>query len=1230
MNNNLSNDALYLEAQIGDIDINCLIDTGSTLSVIHPKKYYAIPEKMRPNLSKSTAHLCMADGSEVESLGFADFHLSIDGIFVKQQMVVAKIDAPLILGYDFLHSNNCQLDLGNGGLILQGRQLHCQKESQMPSIFRVFIKDNVVVPAESEIILPCYVDPLCYATKNVLVEPGKSRLLEEGIIIARAVVDLSVDEFPLRVANMNTEPKTLYKGTCAAVCEEIINVNGKGQSCDYSKQQNIEKVRHIKKESDLPEHLQNLWMSCKDQLSEVEHLTVKTFLRRYQSVFAKSKNDLGVTNIIQHQIDTGNARPIKQPPRRLPLAKQKEAENEIHRMLDNNIIEPSNSPWSSPVVLVTKRDGSLRFCIDYRRLNNITYKDSYPLPLIQDSLDKLGGMKWFSTLDLASGYWQVAMDPKDIQKTAFVTSQGLFQFKVMPFGLCNAPATFERLMEHVLAGLHYETCLIYLDDVIIFSSDFDSHVHRLEEVLNCIADAGLKVSAKKCHFFQEEVIFLGHKVSRVGIATDPSKSEAVTKWPTPQTVHDVRSFLGTCSYYRRFIKGFADIARPLHKLTEKLNKFQWTTECEDAFQKLKTKLVSAPILGYPTPDNHYILDTDASNFGIGAVLSQLVDGVETVIAYFSKLFSKSERNYCVTRRELLAVVTSVKHFHHYLYGVNFTVRTDHGALTWLMQFKNPEGQMARWLEVLSTYDFSIHHRPGKLHGNADGLSRRPCSPCGYCSRREQKSNHEEEHCIRVMTRHQTNTAAEQNSTRPESDKWFSRKSLEEIREAQINDPILREVIQLKETRSEKPKWENISHTSSILKTYWSQWDRLILQNGVLYRKWPEDGHRDIIQLVVPISFQKEILHLLHNNIVSGHMGITRTIDRLKQRFYWVNFTDSVEQWCKACIECQKRKGPVKKHRGYMKQYLVGAPLERIAIDILGPLPLSLNNNKYILVLTDYFTRWTECYAMPNQEAATVTKIFVEQFVCRFGIPYQIHTDQGRQFESRLFQEMCSMLQIDKTRTTSFHPQSDGLVERFNRTVEDMLSKFVSINQRDWETYLPLVMMAYRSSVHESTGYSPCLMMFGRDINLPVDLLYGKPPSENETTQIEYIDDTKRIMWEVHEHARENMSKASNRQKRQYDHRSNLSKYKSDDAVWLQVTSRVKGRSPKLQTRWDGPFFVVEALSDLVYKIQKTPNSACKVVHHDRLKPYFGAVEGSGARISEDSNISQQMERQKLQ
>lgn len=489
-------------------------------------------------------------------------------------------------------------------------------------------------------------------------------------------------------------------------------------------------VRQVDVFKEVPEFLNDLLSRSQTNISNSDQPKLVKLLTKYQDVFSKGDHDLGRTDKITHSIHTTCAAPIRQRPRRPPMGQREEIEEQVQDMLDRGVIKHSASPWSSPVVLVDKKDGSKRFCVDYRELNKQTVRDSFPLPRIDESIDCLAGAKYFSTLDLAAGYWQVPLDNDAKLKSAFVVPGGLFQFEVMPFGLCNAPATFERLMETVLAGMQWKSLLIYLDDVIVFGSTVEEVVERLEAVFTRLREAKLKLKPKKCHLFRREVLYLGHVVSKEGVSTDPSKTEAVRNWPTPTSVTEVRSFLGLASYYRRFIHKFSDVAKPMTTLTKKETPFVWTEQCQTALQALKSKLTTAPILAYPRIGEGFLLDTDASKDAIGAVLSQEEEGRERVIAYASTTLSKAEQNYCVTRRELLAVVHFLKHFRPYLYGQDVTVRTDHGALRWLFNFKNPEGQLARWLEVISQYRLTLVHRAGRQHCNADGLSRRPCRQCG--------------------------------------------------------------------------------------------------------------------------------------------------------------------------------------------------------------------------------------------------------------------------------------------------------------------------------------------------------------------------------------------------------------------------------------------------------------------------------------------------------------------
>ncbi|KMQ86489.1 krab-a domain-containing protein [Lasius niger] len=866
-----------------------------------------------------------------------------------------------------------------------------------------------------------------------------------------------------------------------------------------------------------------------------------------------------------------------------------EVDKIMEEMKTERIIEESQSPWVSPAVMIKKKDGTLRFCIDYRRLNAITVKDSYPLPRIDDILDQLSGNSWFSTLDLKSGYWQVKVRPSDKEKTAFSIGKGLWQFTVMPFGLCNAPATFERLMEKVLHGIISKKCLVYLDDIIIFGKDFIEMFKNLEEVFLRLQKANLKINPKKCLLLQRNVKYLGHVVSEQGITTDPEKITAVKDWPIPHTKKQLRSFLGFCSYYRKFVRGFSSIAKPLFALTENQIKFIWNDECNSAFEKLKLMLSSSPVLSFPKGEGQFILDTDASNIGIGAVLSQIQGEKEMVIAYFSRVLSKTERNYCVTRRELLAIIDAIKFFRHYLLGRRFLIRTDHISLKWLMSFKDLEGQLARWLERLQEYDFEVQHRKGESHKNADGLSRRLCETfgCEYCAKVEGRNNSKNEKIVARLI--------------------LQGENLSEWQKDQEEDPNIAIIIQGKREGTRPPRSDLATRDISA-QIYWTYWDALVLQNGILYKKWEAPNLKSsFLQLIVPRKRVKEILEEVHDSPSGGHFGVNKTLEKVRKRFYWATYKQDIENWCKSCKVCVSKKGPTGKGKSPMQIYNVGNPFERIQMDILGPLPITSSGNKYLIVIIDCFTKWVEAFPLKNIRAKTVAEIFINEFVSRHGVPLEVHTDQGKNFESKLFAELMELLGIRKTRTTPLHPQSDGQVERQHQTIINYLAKYISQNQKDWDRWIPMFLLAYRSSKHETTGMTPAELYFARDLRLPVDLLRGNLPKskEEESSSIENFASTLREkLDEIHSEVKEKMDIKSSRVKSWYDRGVRKILFQEGERVWFYNPRRVKGKAPKLQSNWEGPFSILKKFNDVVYCIQKTPRHRKKVVHADRLAPFI--------------------------
>ena len=1170
-----------------------LVDSGSTASVIHPDVLSRISWIADVHREHQSGQLRLADGGVVYTQGSVKLLLKLgtDSVPIQHDFIVAAIEAPAVVGLDFMRAHGCILNVTEGTLVVEDKVHMCSTMQHLPSCFRIAMAETVIVPPYSEMVIPGVVQGQAHFTEG-LIENLESPLCDGHVALAKLVVNPAGGDVPLRVVNMGYQSAKLHQGMIIASCEpaQVMSMIEE-ESSDNELNSDTVKVEH-----ELPSCMSPILDEYEHRLSDSEIRESREMLKEELVTFAKSRDDIGTTDVATHRMKMVSSQTSKESARRLPLSRYQVVKDELSRMQRLGVIEPSNSAWASPIVLVTKKDGTIRFCVDFRRVNNLTIKDSYPLPRIDDTIDALRGSSWFSTLDLASGYWQVPMAPEDAEKTAFTTPFGLFQFKKMPFGLANAPATFERLMDLVLAGLHWDVCLVYLDDIIVFSQSFKQHVQRLQPVLERLRQAGLKLSPSKCHLFQPRVEFLGYVVSGDGVSTDPKKTEAIDKWPTPRSVRDVRSFLGLCSYYRRFVKGFADIAKPLYVLTQQDVVFVWSDECQEAFQNLKAALTSPPILAYPSESDAFILDTDASSVGIGAVLSQVQNGTERVIAYFSRVLNPAERNYCVTRRELLAMVCAVNHFHHYLCGRHFLVRFDHGSLRWLMNFRNLEGQMGRWLAFLNNYDFVIQHRPGKSHGNADALSHRSCTVCDFCERREQQElavlawDGDDQHFCGLLVADNPDV----------SQQWFESYSPTQLRHWQDDDPVLHKVLQWVESGS-KPSWQDIQSEGSSLRQYWSSFAHLELKDGVLYRRC-DDALSSVqtLRLVAPPAIRDKIFHFLHSCRTGGHLGINRTVSSVRRRFWWSGMKTDVMRWCQHCDRCQRRNHRSGPGRAPLHQEPVGSPMERIAFDILSfPQETDLGN-KCVLVVCDYFTKWTEAFPLKDHQATTVADTWMTQIFLRFGVPRIIHSDQAPEFTSELMQELFRLLEIQQTRTCPYRPQSDGLVERFNRTLIDMLSKFCGDYTQDWDEHIPYLLCAYRASVNESTGCSPNHLMLGREILLPIDLMFPCNSLPSYKCRTEYVEWVKKTMEDNFERVRFNLKSAAQRQKRYFDDRTKLHQFRKGDWVLRFYPPNLRN---KLKSLYIGPYLVISQPGAVTYTLQRDPSHRPVTVHVDHIKRY---------------------------
>ena len=947
----------------------------------------------------------------------------------------------------------------------------------------------------------------------------------------------------------------------------------------------------------------------------------KEMLKRNAKVFSKDDMDMGRTNLVKHHIKLTDPVPFKEAYRRIPPQMYDEVKTHLQEMLDLGAIRPSNSPWASAIVLVRKKDGRLRFCIDLRKLNNRMVKDAYSLPRIKSILDSLGGAQIFSTLDLKAGYWQVEMAEECKAYTAFTCGPlRFYECDTMPFGATNAPATFQRLMHDCLGELNMNWCIVYLDDIIIFSDTKEEHLKRLEAVFQKLCAAGLKLKPSKCFFFREEIEYLGHVVSGKGISTNPKKIEAVSKWPTPKTVYDVRSFLGFVGYYRRFIKNFSRITKPIRevitglenqsKRSAKKTYIEWSDAADVAFEHLKAMCVSTPILAYPDYQLPFTLHTDSSTDGLGAVLYQKQDGKLKVIAYASRSVSKAESNYPAHKLEFLALKWAVcEKFHEYLYGSkSFEVFTDNNPLTYVLTSAKLDACGQRWVAKLANYNFSIKYRCGVSNTEADALSRIKW-PEALSENIDIDNGCMDTHVINAIL-----TGAVTKSSLIESvscsaeviptelDKDTGKLSDINWTKEQRLDPNLGVIIRLIES-GQLTKRKLQGKDSSEVKSFLRNKKSLKLVKDVLYRKSFSDNStskKTLWQLVVPKLFRERALLGCHDDV--GHQGILRTLSLLRERFYWPGMQEEATQYVLKCSRCLRRKTPPQV--APLQPILVTQPLELVHMDYLSLEP-SKGNIENVLVITDHFTRYALAYPSKTQTAQATARILWDNFICHYGFPEKFISDQGRNFESDLIKELCKIAGVKKVHTTPYHPQGNRQCERFNSTLCNMLGTLSEEEKSDWKSHLGCMTHAYNCTKHASTTYSPYYLMFGRHPRLPIDVEFGlnKPNCSDNSSKSRYIQKLRRRLNYAFQKASKYSDQQASKYKHSYDKSVKGPQLHENDLVLVKIVAH-KGRH-KLQDRWEPEEYVVieqPIAGTPVYKVKPVNGDNVRTLRRNLLLP----------------------------
>ena len=972
-------------------------------------------------------------------------------------------------------------------------------------------------------------------------------------------------------------------------------------------------------------------------LSEAEAQELRTYLSKNRDVFAMKASEMGCTKMITHTIELTDSIPFKEKCRPIPPSAYDELRTHLAELHSAGIITESNSPYCSNIVIARKRCGTLRLCVDYRRLNSRTKKDAYNIPRADTLIDSLKGSKYFASLDLFSGYHQVQVETKDQEKTAFsVGPLGFYEYVRMPFGLCNSPSSFQRLMEKVLEGLTMVTCAVYIDDIIVFGASREELYSRLTEVFQRLRAANLTLKPKKCSFFQDKVEFLGHIVSKDGVQCSTKHLEAVATWPEPKGISELQTYLGFTGFYRRFIPGYATVAQPMLKLLRGKEQgverrqgkvrqkgqgtgqgrrskkryetvpWEWGEEQRSAFEKLKESLVSAPILVYPDYEKPFTLHVDASRKGLGGVLYQEREGKLRVVGYASRSLTGSEKNYTVHKLEFLALKWAITcKFHHYLYGNKFSVYTDHNPLVYVTSTAKLDANGHRWLAELSSFDFQIFYKPGKLNADADGLSRRP-----HPEVEEQQSSRVisqdvfREICALVSGDNEFAGVAESLGLSPSAVSCATHVSYPvslDWKQEQSRDPDIEIVRELVSTGIQPSDRQRKKQSPVVLRLL-SHWDTLSVKEGVLYKVSKVcDEKRD--RVVIPKHKYQEVLSLIHDDM--GHLGRDKTLSLAQERFFWIGLTRDVEYKVKSCKRCICAKSPNLPEKAPLVSIVTSRPMELVCMDFVG-LESSKGGYQNILVLTDHFTRYACAIPTRNQEAKTVAKVLMDEFFVHYGIPERLHSDQGANFQGRVITHLCQMLGIKKSRTTIYHPQGDGMTERFNRTLISMLKTLDPSLKPNWKEHVSSLVHAYNSTKHDSTGYSPFYLMFGRSPRLPIDVFLGLDHQYTST-----LEDVKQRLDVAYKAAAEAARKASGKQKEGYDLKVRGQGLKAGDSVLLKNIG-LKGKQ-KIADKWQSDVFEVvsQPNPDIpVYKIKR--GSVVKTIHRNLLLPVVFPVSDSVA------------------
>lgn len=1206
-----NNNTKYVTLTLNNASCRLLLDTGASISVI---KQAAVPRNVNIYGDNMLVH---GIGGQISSIGHVYLTLySQNGVPFQHKFQVFN-NLPLktdgIIGLDFLTKYKSNIDLCTDNLTLNLNEKICNIPLQDVTWYN---KEYLIIPSRSESIH--YIETDLHSGVDVVI---CTKELAENLFLAGSLATVKNGKIPIKILNVSEKEVKLPKFKPEIHLLNNYDVFEFGQTTSTAMRAG--KVLQ----------LLNL-----EHLNEEEKQSIETICKKYSDLFYLDGDKLTTTNIYEQTITLKpNSSPVYVKPYRLPQSLKLELNNQVKHLLENDIIEETKSEWSSPILLVPKKEtGKWRLVIDYRKLNEIIQDDKFPLPSIVEILDSLSGSIYFSHLDLYSGYYQVSLEPSSRKYTSFCTSTGQFQMKRLPMGLKVSPSAFSRVMSVAMSGLNFEKCFIYLDDLIVFGRNLQTHNKNLVDVFERLRKVNLKLNPTKCEFLKKQLLYLGHVVSAEGVQPDPEKTSVLQNYPIPQNPDDVKRFVAFCNYYRKFIINFAQITLPLNNLCRKNEPFNWTEECQNSFDYLRTAMMNTPILQFPdfSKNNTFILQTDASGTAVGAVLC---NGNKKPVAYASRPLNKSERNYPTIQKELVAIVWAVKYFRPYLYGRRFIIETDHKPLIYLFSIKDPSSRLLKFRLSLEEYDFEITYIKGKDNVGADALSRIRITV-------DELKNLTQEVAM-VLTRAQTRKLEDKNKDseiqiipnkpiQPQNDQpdvvELLRKPNNSIELLMIEGKELDKLRQLKQLSNETEcfSMQRKNNILNINLNYQSHFSRAefveklreyceklkikelcIVKNEmnkdfikVLCDEINKDnewnGPRLIVirgvKRVVDEDVKCHILNDFHLLPTSAHAGTRRMINNIKRHFYWSGIDKDVLDYVKKCPKCQKMK-----HSRYTKQPMsitstATYAFEKIFMDIVGPLPMDYDGNKYVLTIQCELSKFIEAYPLANKDTVSVAKALVNNFILRFGIPRIIASDRGKEFISTTMEEVCKLLEIEKLSSTAYHHQSIGSLENNHKHLKSFLRIQCSENQDTWSHWIPFWCFSYNSTVHTETKYQPFELVFGRVSSIPSRISSGYiEPIFNPNN---YCNDIKYRLQVALGDARNNLLMSKEQRKYNYDKHVNPIKYQENDKIL--VKSEVGN---KLEPIYKGPYVVID---DLGSNVKIVKDDKIDIIHKDRTKPYY--------------------------